>query len=53
LTKRATLQGLTLGFEGALALSEEIYLNRLMKTDDAVEGLQAFMEKRKPVWKDR
>jgi cyclohexa-1,5-dienecarbonyl-CoA hydratase len=53
LTKRATLQGLTLGFEGALALSEELYLNRLMKTDDAVEGLQAFMEKRKPVWKDR
>jgi cyclohexa-1,5-dienecarbonyl-CoA hydratase len=53
LTKRATLQGLTLGFEEALGLSEELYLNRLMKTDDAVEGLQAFMEKRKPVWKDR
>jgi cyclohexa-1,5-dienecarbonyl-CoA hydratase len=53
LTKRATLQGLTLGFEKALALSEEVYLNQLMKTDDAVEGLQAFMEKRKPVWKDR
>ena len=53
LTKRATLQGLTLGFEEALGLSEEVYLNRLMKTDDAVEGLQAFMEKRKPVWKDR
>jgi len=53
LTKRATLQGLTLGFQKALGLSEELYLNQLMKTDDAVEGLQAFMEKRKPVWKDR
>jgi cyclohexa-1,5-dienecarbonyl-CoA hydratase len=53
LTKRATLQGLTLDFEEALGLSEEVYLNQLMKTDDAAEGLQAFMEKRKPVWKDR
>jgi cyclohexa-1,5-dienecarbonyl-CoA hydratase len=53
LTKRATLQGLTLGFEEALALSEELYLERLMKTEDAAEGLEAFMEKRKPVWRDR
>jgi cyclohexa-1,5-dienecarbonyl-CoA hydratase len=53
LTKRATLRGLTLSFEEALGLSEELYLQRLMKTEDATEGLQAFMEKRKPVWKDR
>ncbi len=53
LTKRATLQGLASSFEEALALSEELYLKRLMKTKDAIEGLQAFMEKRKPVWKDR
>ena len=52
-TKRATLQGLGLGFEEALGLSEELYLNRLMRTEDATEGLQAFMEKRKPVWKDK
>jgi cyclohexa-1,5-dienecarbonyl-CoA hydratase len=53
LTKRATLQGLTLGFEEALALSEELYLERLMKTEDAAEGLQAFMDKRKPVWRGK
>ena len=53
LTKRATLQGLTLGFEEALALSEDLYLNQLMKTEDSTEGLQAFMEKRKPVWKGK
>jgi cyclohexa-1,5-dienecarbonyl-CoA hydratase len=53
ITKRATLRGLALSFEEALDSSEELYLNRLMKTEDATEGLQAFMEKRKPVWKDR
>ena len=53
LTKRATLQGLTLGFEEALALSEDVYLNQLMKTEDATEGLRAFMEKRKPLWKGK
>lgn len=52
-TKRATLQGLGLSFEEALAGSEDLYLNRLMKMEDAAEGLQAFMEKRKAVWKDR
>lgn len=53
MTKRAALQGMTLGFEEALGLSEDLYLNQLMKTHDATEGLQAFVEKRKPVWKDK
>jgi len=30
-----------------------IYVDELMKTEDAVEGLKAFLEKRKPVWKNR
>ena len=33
-----------------LATVEAMYLDELMKTDDAVEGLNAFVEKRKPVW---
>ena len=33
-----------------LATVEAMYLDELMKTDDAVEGLNAFIEKRKPVW---
>ena len=33
-----------------LATVEAMYLVELMKTNDAVEGLNAFLEKRKPVW---
>lgn len=32
---------------------EVLYLNELMKTADATEGLEAFLEKRRPTWKDR
>jgi len=31
---------------------EDLYLNELMKTRDSVEGLNAFLEKRKPVWEN-
>ena len=31
---------------------EDIYLNELMKTRDAQEGLNSFLENRKPVWKN-
>jgi 1,4-dihydroxy-2-naphthoyl-CoA synthase len=30
-----------------------MYLNELMRTEDAVEGLQAFLEKRDPAWRHR
>lgn len=35
-----------------LASVEAMYLDELMQTDDAVEGLSAFLEKRKPVWEN-
>ena len=39
--------------ERLLPRIEQLYLNDLMSTEDAVEGVRAFMEKRKPRWKDR
>lgn len=32
---------------------ERMYLRELMRTEDAREGIAAFMEKRPPVWKNR
>lgn len=32
---------------------EQLYLNDLMRTHDAVEGIAAFLEKRAPAWKHR
>jgi cyclohexa-1,5-dienecarbonyl-CoA hydratase len=40
-------------FEDALTRVEDLYLNELMKTEDAHEGINAFMEKRKPVWRNK
>ncbi|MFH0766009.1 MAG: enoyl-CoA hydratase/isomerase family protein [Calditrichota bacterium] len=36
----------------ALKKIDEIYREKLMQTHDAVEGIKAFLEKRKPEWKD-
>jgi cyclohexa-1,5-dienecarbonyl-CoA hydratase len=40
-------------FLGNLAEAERIYLDDLMKTEDAVEGIEAFLQKRPAAWKDR
>lgn len=39
-------------FAQALAAVERLYLEDLMATADAHEGLAAFLEKRKPVWRN-
>jgi cyclohexa-1,5-dienecarbonyl-CoA hydratase len=52
LAKEATLAGLDDDVDKGLKVIEKIYLDRLMKTNDAMEGLKAFLEKRKPTWKD-
>jgi len=40
-------------FEERLASVERMYIDELMKTEDANEGLIAFLEKRKPEWRGR
>jgi len=52
LTKEATLAGLNDDMNEGLKAIEKIYLNQLMKTHDAMEGLKAFLEKRTPTWKN-
>ena len=51
--KRATLEAHSLWLEQAVHASSDRYLKDLMSTEDAVEGLNAFLEKRKPVWKHK
>jgi len=53
LTKQAVREGLMDDTAAGLAKIESIYLDRLMKTHDAEEGLKAFLEKRKPVWQGK
>jgi len=52
-TKLAALKQQQSAFLEYLAEVENIYLNQLMKTEDAQEGLNAFLAKRKPVWKNK
>ncbi|HZQ25326.1 MAG TPA: enoyl-CoA hydratase/isomerase family protein [Terriglobales bacterium] len=40
-------------FDKGLARAENIYHEELMATDDAHEGIKAFLEKREPRWKGR
>ncbi len=40
-------------FDERLAEVERLYLEELVQTSDATEGLEAFLEKRKPAWKNR
>lgn len=51
--KRALRSGATERRAAALAECGKVYVDDLMKTRDAVEGLQAFIEKRKPSWSHR
>jgi cyclohexa-1,5-dienecarbonyl-CoA hydratase len=53
ITKKAIYAWNSMHFDKGLARAEQVYLDELMKTEDAQEGIRAFVEKRKPVWKGR
>jgi len=50
---KRSLQLGTGAWDASAAEQENLYLNELMKTEDAHEGLTAFMEKRPAVWKHK
>jgi cyclohexa-1,5-dienecarbonyl-CoA hydratase len=52
-TKKACYAWDSMHFDKGLARAEKIYLEELMKTADAQEGIRAFMEKREPRWNGR
>ena len=50
-TKKAIYAWDSMHFDKGLARAEKIYLEELLRTKDAHEGIQAFLEKREPQWK--
>jgi cyclohexa-1,5-dienecarbonyl-CoA hydratase len=53
IAKKAIYAWDSMHFDKGLARAEKIYLDELMQTEDAHEGIRAFMEKRPPKWKGR
>lgn len=53
LNKRAVKQHFGMDFSQALEGVTDLFLNTLMKTEDTLEGIASFYEKRKPRWKNQ
>ncbi len=53
LNKRAVKQSLGQNFQQAVETASDYFLNTMMKTEDTLEGIASFDEKRKPVWKNK
>ena len=50
---RAARQTMARDFLEGVETIESLYLDELMATHDANEGIAAFMERRAPVWENR
>jgi cyclohexa-1,5-dienecarbonyl-CoA hydratase len=53
LNKRAVKQNTGKDFSKAINDVSDLFLNTLMKSEDTLEGINSFYEKRKPAWKNR
>jgi cyclohexa-1,5-dienecarbonyl-CoA hydratase len=53
MTKRAVDRALTASVNEGITAMEQLYLGELMKTEDAREGLNAFLDKRQPIWRNK
>ena len=53
LTKEAIDEAFGEDYHTGVAKVENIYMNKLMNTYDANEGLRAFLAKRKPIWRNK
>ncbi|HSS22711.1 MAG TPA: enoyl-CoA hydratase-related protein [Pyrinomonadaceae bacterium] len=53
LTRESMDLGSGQSLDATLRKVESLYLNDLMKTYDATEGINAFIQKRKPEWRNR
>ena len=53
LNKRAVKKHLGLDFNSSVEGVSDLFLNELMKTEDTLEGIASFEEKRRPVWKNK
>jgi len=53
LNKEAVNKHLTMDLGEAMTSVSDMFVNQLMKTEDTLEGIASFEEKRRPVWKNR
>jgi cyclohexa-1,5-dienecarbonyl-CoA hydratase len=53
MNKRAVNRCRGLAFPAAMKEANSAFLDELMKTEDTLEGIASFEEKRRPVWKNR
>ncbi len=53
LNKKAVTQHVAMALPDAMDSVNDMFLNQLMKTEDTLEGIKSFEEKRRPDWKNR
>lgn len=53
LNKRAVKRHIGTSFTQGVDLVSDYFLNTLMKTEDTLEGIASFEEKRRPAWKNK